>query len=425
MTEPAPGRVHVVGAGLAGLATAVHLVGRGVPVTIHEAAGHAGGRCRSFYDNRLDCLIDNGNHLIMAGNKATFAYLDAIGARRHLVAKAPAAFPFVDLASGERWCVRPNRGRLPWWPLVPARRVGGTRALDYLQAIRLPFAGRQATVAEVLGEPAHLFERLWNPLATAALNTAPEEGAARLLWPVVAQTFLRGEAACRPYVADQGLSPAFVDPALKRLADNGATVTFNRRVRALDRADGRVHGLICSGGPISLDPADQVILAVPPAGAKALIADLVVPEESRAIVNAHYGLDHPPRLPGGSRFLGLIGGTAHWLFARDSVVSVTVSAADQLADRDNTAIAEILWADVARALDLPARPRPPSTVINERRATFAQTPANLAARPGAATAWANLFLAGDWTDTGLPATIESAIHSGRAAADLANSRRRA
>ena len=120
-----------------------------------------------------------------------------------------------------------------------------------------------------------------------------------------------------------------------------------------------------------------------------------------------------------SRFLGLIGGTAQWLFARDAVVSVTVSAADQLADRDNAAIAQILWTDVTRALDLPVAPQPQSRVINERRATIAQTPVNIAARPSAATAWSNLFLAGDWTDTGLPATIESAVLSGRTAADLA------
>jgi hypothetical protein len=117
--------------------------------------------------------------------------------------------------------------------------------------------------------------------------------------------------------------------------------------------------------------------------------------------------------------LGLIGGTAEWLFLRAELVSITVSAADALADEPAERIAERLWADAARALDLPVAPLPPARIVKERRATFAQTPAAAARRPAAATGWRNLLLAGDWTATGLPATIEGAVRSGHHAADLA------
>jgi hypothetical protein len=147
-----------------------------------------------------------------------------------------------------------------------------------------------------------------------------------------------------------------------------------------------------------------------------VLPDLAVPEGTRAIVNGHYRLDRRVTLPEGSRLLGIIGGTAQWLFARDDVVSVTVSAADRLTQQANEALAEILWADVARALDLGAAPPPPWRIVNEKRATFAQTPAALARRPGPRVGLSNAFLAGDWTDTGLPATIESAVLSGRRAA---------
>ena len=411
-------RCHVVGAGLAGLAAAVALARAGVAVSLSEAAGQAGGRCRSFHDRTLDCQIDNGNHLVMAGNTATFAYLDAIGTRNQLVSTG-ATFPFLDLASGERWTVRPNRGRLPWWFLAPSRRVAGSRAFDYLAALKLAFAGPEATVESVLANPPTVYRRLWEPLATSALNTDPSEGAASLLWPVLTQTFLRGADWCRPFVADAGLGPAFVDPALALLATAGVEVQFNRRLRALEDEGGRVTGLDTSGGVVPVAKGEGVVLAVPPASAAALLPGLSVPTESRAIVNVHFRLETPPRLPEDARFLGLVGGTAQWIFVRDDVAAITVSAADALAVQDNDAIAAIVWQDLAKALALPDGPMAPHRVINERRATFAQTPAAARSRPGATTAYANLWLAGDWTDTGLPATIESAIRSGQKAARLA------
>jgi hypothetical protein len=150
-----------------------------------------------------------------------------------------------------------------------------------------------------------------------------------------------------------------------------------------------------------------------------LLPHITAPRESQAIVNGHFRLPTPARLPGNAVLLGLVGGTAEWLFVRDDLVSLTVSAADSLADETSEIIAARLWADTAAALGLPTQPQPPARIVKERRATFAQTPEQVARRPPAATHWSNLFLAGDWTATGLPATIESAIRSGHAAAELA------
>src|SRR3954469_1184329 len=108
-----PSHVHVVGAGLAGLAAALSLAERGIRVTLHEAGPAAGGRCRSYFDRELGCRIDNGNHLLLSGNRATFAFLDQIGARNTLAGPGRPVFPFIDLATGERWAIRPNAGRFP------------------------------------------------------------------------------------------------------------------------------------------------------------------------------------------------------------------------------------------------------------------------------------------------------------------------
>ncbi len=421
-------RVHVVGAGISGLACAVRLAGQGRPVVLYEAAAQAGGRCRSYFDAKLGRTLDNGNHMLLSANRAALSYLEEIGARDTLTGPARALFPFVDVRSGERWCVRPNGGPLPWWILAPGRRVPGTRAAAYLAGLRLAFARPEETVAQRLDPEDPLWRRFWEPLTVAALNTAPHEAAARLLWQVVRQTFGRGEAACRPLVARNGLSASFIDPALAVLHEAGAEVHFNARLRAVDFDGERAAGLSFAGARVALTGEDHVVIAVPPAAARALLPDLAAPADSRPIVNGHIRLPAPPRWPPGMAedlpLMGLIGGAAQWLFLRADVVSLTVSAAAELCERPSEEIAERLWSETAVALGLDPAARPPVRIVKERRATLAQTPEALRRRPPARTRWRNLVLAGDWTDTGFPATIESAVRAGRAAAALVAERTR-
>jgi squalene-associated FAD-dependent desaturase len=364
----------------------------------------------------LDRRIDNGNHLLLSGNDDTHAYLQAIGATERLRGPEHAEFPFLDLESGERWTVRPGPGRIPWWILSPSRRIPGSRPSEYLRALRLARVGGDATVAQCLDDGGVLFRRFWEPLAVAALNTGADEGAASLLWPVIRETFGRGEAACRPRIADPGLSECFVDPALRFLETAGATMLFRNRLRALTFEGDTVAALTFTGGEtVRLGESDRALLAVPPAAAAALLPGLETPRESRAIVNGHFVVGRTDEHP---FFLGLIGGLCQWLFVRGNVASVTVSAADSLAEESSDAIATRMWPEVARALGLDGEPLPAFRIVKEKRATFAQTPAETRRRPGSRTPWSNLFLAGDWTATGLPATIEGSIRSGRLAADL-------
>ena len=410
-----PARVHVVGAGLAGLAAATRLRAAGATVELHEAAPSAGGRCRSFADPTLGRTIDNGNHLLLSGNRAALAYLERIGAAASLTGPRDAAFDFMDLESGLRWCVRPNSGLLPWWVLRPGRRVAGTRAPDYLALGRLLRPPRDAAVGDLVNRQSPLFRRFVEPLVTAALNTEAAEASALLVAAVLRRTLLRGAAHCRPLIARDSLGASFVDPALRCLREAGVPVHFNHRLRRVLIAEGRIEGLDFGARQVTLGPGDRVVLAVPAAAAESLVPGLDVPTETNAILNIHYRLDRPPN---GPSILGLVGGFAEWLFCRGDVVSVTVSAADAHMDSPAPALAARAWQDVARALGHGSRLTVPFRVVKERRATFRQTPEAVRQRPPARTRWSNLVLAGDWTATGLPATIEGAIGSGDHAAAL-------
>ncbi|MCH7930757.1 MAG: FAD-dependent oxidoreductase, partial [Proteobacteria bacterium] len=208
------------------------------------------------------------------------------------------------------------------------------------------------------------------------------------------------------------------------LGKQGYAPRFGARLRAIGFDGQRAAELDFGDRMERLGDDDGVVLAVPPPRAAELVPNLTVPQASRAIVNAHFRLSAPAALPEGSPFVGLVGGNAQWLFLRGDVASVTVSAADAMLDDDAGELAALLWADVARALGVAAEPLPPCRVVKERRATFAQTPEEVARRPPAETAYRNLFLAGDWTATGLPATIESAVLSGHTAARLVERSRR-
>jgi len=304
---------------------------------------------------------------------------------------APAAFPFLDLANGQTWTLRPNAGPLPWWIFAPGRRVPGTTATDYFGGLKLWLAAPDKVVSDCIDPRARIADRLWIPLTVAVMNAAPEAAAARPLGAMLRDTFGRGEAACRPFVARRGLSAALVDPALARLARLGATYRTGWRLVSIDKVPHRATTLRFDSGTIDLGPDDRVVLAVPPHIAADTIPALVVPVGATSIVNAHFRLPHEVRLPGGYPLLGLINGTAQWLIAHDDIVSVTVSAADTLVDRPADELQALLWRDVARALGTPDMKMVPVRLIKERRATFAATPENLRRRPDAVDRMAQSF----------------------------------
>ena len=415
-----PRKVHVVGAGLAGLAAAVSLARRGIPVELSEAAAQAGGRCRSYFDKDLGLTLDNGNHLVLSSNTAVHRYLRRIGASARLSGPEHAEFAFVDLRTDERWTVRPNPSALPWWTLAPSRRVAGTRVADYAALAPLAFGRRGRTVGETARCEGPLWERLMEPFLLAALNTAAVEGDAGLASAVIRETLVKGGAAYKPRVAEPTLAAAFVDPALAMLDQAGAQVRFGRRLRSIRFEENRAAFLAFADGQVELADDEAVVLAAPPNVVLDLVPGLTAPTAFRAIVNGHFAGPAPAGAP---PIVGVVGGLVEWIFCLPDRISITISGADRLTDAPREELAQRMWGDVTRALKLGDVPLPAWQVVKEKRATFAATPEQNALRPPSRTRWRNLALAGDWTDTGLPATLEGAVRSGFHAADLVSGRR--
>jgi hydroxysqualene dehydroxylase len=414
-----PKTVHIIGAGVSGLSAAVRLSNAGCQVHVHEATQQAGGRCRSYFDAATNLTIDNGNHLVLSGNHHVRDYARAIGTEAGLVGPARAQFPFVDISTGQRWQLDLGDSRWPTWVLDEARRVPDTGLFDYLKLAPIIWAGAGKLVGDTIPCDGTLYQRLVQPLLLAALNCDPPEGSAGLAGAIVRETLLAGGEACRPLIARDGLSAVLIEPAVKLLEGRGASVRLSHELRALATSGDRVNELNFGDDKIALGPDDAVILAVPPRPAASLLPGLRTPTKFRAIVNAHFRID-PPR--GAAPILGVVGGLVEWLFAFPQRLSITISNGDRLVDMPREELAQAIWRDVCKAGGV-SGDLPPWQIVRERRATFEATPEQNALRPGAVTSFKNLFLAGDWTDTGLPATIEGSVRSGDRAADLVLARR--
>ncbi len=408
------GVVHVIGAGIAGLSAAVRLLDGGRKVVVHEAASFAGGRCRSYLDPTLGVVIDNGNHLLLSGNHEALDYLDRIGARGTLHDPGAAVFDFADLKSGERWRLDLSEGRIPWWLFDRKKRVPGAAFGEYLSPLGVFVKGWRATVGEAMRCEGPLYERLWRPLLTSALNTDPPESSAALTAALLRETLAAGGKACHPLFAAHGLGLSFIDPALAFLDARGFPVRFGDRLRAIQFEAKRAVALVFDRTQQELSTDNSVIVSAPPWIAKELLPGLAAPDEFRAILNVHFHVK-PPR--GQPTIVGVVNAEIEWLFAFPDRLSVTISNADRLIDRPRDALAADIWREAAVLTGLPPDV-PPWQIVKEKRATFAATPAQNAKRPDSRTQWSNVLLAGDWIQTGLPATIEGAVRSGYKAASI-------
>jgi hypothetical protein len=405
--------VHVIGAGASGLSAALHLAATAkANIVVHESAAQAGGRRRTLFDDAAAMSFESGPRLVLSSWRYALGLIEAIGARAQWRDAAPGGVAFADMASGERWTLRPGGGPFPWWILDSRRRAPQTRLRDYWPAARLGRAPANALLGDYAPSVGPAAERLWRPFALAALNTDLERASARLASAALGDTRLGG---ARPLTPVRGFERAFVEPAAKALRRRGAAIRFERRLAALDFASEEAAGLEFEHDRVDLERGDGVILATPPQVAAALAPGLSAPQEFNAAIVAHFAIAPPPGAP---PILGLVNGAFHWMFCGEDRISVAIRDAGVAMASPRERLAADLWREVAALTGLSDAP-PAWRIIRQAHATFAATPRQDALRPSCETPWRNLFLAGAYVQNGLPDTLESAVRSGALAAERA------
>lgn len=396
--------LHVIGAGLAGLSCAVHAKQFGLRVKLYESTPKAGGRLRKVHDKINNQRYDNGTHLIIEGYKHTFDYLKLIGATKQLNAYQPAAFSFAEPAHNLTW-------------QVPARHLGGQVLKGHIPGVglgelwpllKLILAKPETSLADILNDKRDSLSRFWEPLILAVFNTQLNEVSTRLLKQTLLELVKAGPNAFLPYFVENTLEDCFISPAL-----DGLDISYTTRFMGVDQQSGKIHKLRFKNKDIDLNEGDKVVLALPPQAYGQIELPFGTPKMSyNAITNIHFFLDSPVC----EKFLGLVGTYSQWVYAKDRHVCVTISDFTVPKGYESIAFAHTVWQEIAPYFSMDLETLPAHRIITENYATPRQDLEFQNERLDTKTCFSNLFLAGDWINTKLPATIESAIKSGKRAA---------
>lgn len=423
----------VLGAGVAGLAAGVALAHAGLAPHVIESRPFVGGRVRSFTHSASGDEIDNGQHLLMGCYRETLRLLDLIGAR-HLVSIQPrlhVEFRDAD-GTGDHLIAPPLPP--PFDVLAGLLRLRGLSLSERYGLLRVAREARRGgasatgeTVTEMLvrlRQSKRACDRLWNPIVVATLNTSPNEASAELFIEVMRRAFLGSGDDSRLVLPRAGLSSLF-EPAVEFIRARGGRVELGRTATHIDRdpLGFRVH--VSDGTSIS---CDRIVSALPSRQASAVLGNLLPPLlppiAMSPIVSIYLWYDRP--LASVPEMTALIGTSVQWVFNRrrmmgdgeqPGLLSCTISAADVEAASAADAVIAVADAELRRAFAEIADARlVDAIVLKEKHATFKSLPRMM--RPEARTSVTGLYLAGDWTDTHLPATIEGAVQSGFDAATM-------
>ncbi|MGE5364773.1 MAG: hydroxysqualene dehydroxylase HpnE [Bacteroidota bacterium] len=420
--------VVIIGGGLSGLSAAAFLTEKGKRVLLLEAAQHTGGRARSFADSYFPDPIDNGQHIMMGCYKETFRFLKLIGSYHKLDFQPSLSVPFI-LPDQTIEYLRADGTLYPFNLLTGFLRFRLLSLKDRLRILRLfsslLFIRKNSTAGLTVyqwlksnGQSEQLIASFWEILCIGALNVSPLKAPAELFIEILKQMFLTGNRSSTIVLPGTDLSNLFGSGASNYICSNGGAIELSARVLRLEREGDHIRRIILNNNKV-ISGFKHVICAIPPYSLCRITGGILnnIPEFAYSpIVSLHIALSRPcTQLR--EKYYSLPGSPVHWIFNHNSYISTVTSGADEWKGLTAAEIQEIVIGELCKYIPgfntediLNIR------VIREKRATVVFDNETTALRPGAVTDVKNLFLAGDWTNTGLPATIEGAVKSGRIAA---------
>jgi squalene-associated FAD-dependent desaturase len=429
--------VVVVGGGWAGLSAAVELTSRGARVCVLEAANVPGGRARSFRDRASGETLDSGQHLMLGAYSSTLSLLGRLGTER-LVESSTAPVPLYGGGrEGARVLSAPLPGPLHLLPSVAGMQHLGLRARLNLARVGVALTrsshdadldsmSARQWLMERAGQGSEAMRLFWDPVSTAMLNEGSRDASAKMLVAVLRQGILAGHRPSRPLLARVGLADLVGRPAVRHIEERGGEVRLACRVRGFEIRGSIVTAALTRTGPVR---ARVFVLAVP----SWRVPGLSIPGASRRLLDAGRRLGFSPIVTVHLRYrrpimdvpmAGLLGGRFHWLFDRGLVdpgpppglwsYAVVASAADGFVDQSRQEIVRRAIREIgARVASASPSLVESVRVLRHRRATFRAAVGSASSRPAILdSGLENLLLAGDWTDTGLPGTLEGAVRSG-------------
>lgn len=440
--------VIVIGGGLAGLSAAVELSSRGASVLLLEQRPHLGGRTYSFRDKKVGDSVDNGQHLLMGCYHETRRYLDIIGSSRLAELQPNLRIDFIHAKKGNA-ALRCLPLPAPLHVLSGLLRLGTLTPANRLRLLRLgvelfaPSRTKESELAPLTvdewlkrcGQPEENRKYLWDIIAVGSLNDETSKVSALLFYRVLKTAFLGDRLNASLLVPRVGLSELLVHPAEEYLKQKGVVIRKGVEVEKIEGGSDGVTAVVCNG---KRERARSYISAIPYYALQPLVVSLArwFGESSRLsrfrsspIITLHLWfdkevIDRP--------FVAVLDSTIQWIFnksallgiqRKDQYLSLVISAAAKIVDLPKDRLVRLAQKELADLLPASRGAKLiHSLVIKEKRATFSPAPEVLRLRPGTNSGIPNLFLAGDWTDTGFPATIEGAVMSGRRAAESALTR---
>jgi len=416
----------VIGGGIAGLTSAAYLTYHGFSVTLLESTPKLGGRAYSFTDHNSNDEIDNGQHILMGCYTDTLKFIKLIGAEKNFIFQK---YLQVNFLKAGRGVVKLKSFRILYpinilFALLRFKTVTFEERLSIVRfMIKLPFvSGNRLNNQNVRDwlesekQSKEVIKSLWQVIAVGALNTSIDRASAVSFRDILIQIFFRGNFSSTIILPKYGLSQSYVINAIKFIKKNNGIIELSSPVEELVISENNITEIITSKN--NYRDFDCVILAVPLYSLRKLLLDEIVASdvdfEYSSILNFHIWLKNNPL---NESFYGLIDSPVHWIFNKGSYINIVISNANHLMDKSSDEIYQMCMRELKLFTAISESDVQYYRVVKEKRATFIPSNQIINCRPSSKTKINNLFLAGDWTDTGLPSTIESAVKSGRIAAE--------